>query len=94
MLELKDFSDVMQRIISTGATFMISQSGIPGNYSICAAYHDGKDNKSARITFREEDGVAVQPADLEHPVIEFNDVDSVVAYMCKEVGAARCWNSF
>lgn len=86
MLKLQDFSDVMQMVIASGATFMISKSGIPGHYSVNAAYHN-KCNKSVHLTFNEKEGVAVQAADGEHPVIEFGDVSSVVDYMLKEVGS-------
>lgn len=87
MVELKDLSEIMQKIIAAGATFMASASGLPKHYNLYAAYHSGINNKSVHLTFHEKDGIVVQAADLEHPVIEFCDADSVVAYMLKEVGA-------
>lgn len=89
MIKLQDLSDLMQKVIATGATFMISQSGIPGYYSVYAAYHSGLQNKQCRLTFHEKDGAIVQYADLEHSAAEFNNIDGAFAYMCKEIGAAE-----
>lgn len=87
MIKLQDLSDIMQKVVAKGAVFMVSQSGLPGHYSINAAYYN-KTNKSVHLTFYEKDGVIVQAADLDHPVIEFKDVDSVVAYIFEEVKVA------
>lgn len=92
MIKLQDLSELMQKVISNGITFMISQSGLPGFYSINAAYYN-KSNKSAHLSFCEKEGVIAQLADEDHPRIEFSDVDSVVAYLCSELNAPKTKNA-
>lgn len=89
MIKLQDLSDLMQAVIAAGATFMVSQSGLPGYYNIYAAYHNNKSNNSVHLTFYKKEGVIVQAADGKHPVIEFDRVDDVATYMCKEIGASE-----
>lgn len=85
MIKLQDMSELMQKVIETGATFMISQSGVPGYYSIYAAYHSGAHNRQVRLTFHEKDGIIVQYADLEHCAAEFDNINSVFGYICREL---------
>ena len=86
MICLSDLSPLMQRTISEGITFMVSQSGLPGNYNLYfAKYVDGKGNSSVRLHYHEKEGKIYQYADEEPSVIPFDDVNSVLKYVQVEL---------
>ena len=87
MISLECMSLLMQKIIAHGASFMISPSGLPGFYSIYAAYY-GKTNKTVHLSLDEKQAEIVQSADEQHPTMVFCDVESVVRYICEELDLA------
>ena len=80
MIIKADLSPLMQRTVDKGITFMISQSGQPGYYNLHFAKYV-LSNKAVHLQFHEEEQTAYQYADGEHPVIAFNNIDEVLAYV-------------
>ncbi len=83
MICLSDLSPLMQRAIARGITFMVSKSGIPGHYNLhFAKWVNG--NKSIQLSYHQEKQIIYQGADGSHPMIEFEDINSVLQYIDEE----------
>lgn len=86
MICLSDISVLMQRAVAEKITFMVSQSGLPGNYNLYfAKYIDGIGNRQVRLNYHEDEGKILQYADESHPIIKFDGVDSVLKYVNDEL---------
>lgn len=86
MVYLNDLSILMQRTISLGITFMVSQSGVPNNYNLYfAKYVEGEGSKQVRLSFHENESRVIQYADEEHPAIHMESVDGVIDYVAREL---------
>lgn len=86
MICLSDMSPLMQRAIAKGITFMVSKSGLHGNYNLYfAKYIAGIGNRQVRLSYHEDTQQIIQCADEQHPIIEFDSVDSVLEYVNDEL---------
>lgn len=77
----------MQRAITKGITFMVSQSGLPNDYNLHFAKHMGMKlgNRSVRLTFNEGENIIYQCADENHSMTEFNNIYEVLEYVDQEL---------
>ena len=85
LLIKSDLSVLMELVIDLGIVFMVSQSGIPGNYNLYFAKHTKKGNKSLKLSFEEKTKAIYQYADTENGFKIFTDIDSVLEHVCNEI---------
>lgn len=82
MIFLDDLSVLMQKVVEKGIVFMISKGGRPGYYSLYFALHP----HSLRLNYHLNEKKIHRYADEHQGLRSFNDIDSVVDYVEKELG--------
>jgi len=89
MICLSDLSELMQRAVEDGMTFMFSKSGIDNLYNLYFAQYTQKGKRSAYLTYHEDKGQILQYANETHPLIAFDDIDDVLKHVRNELGDAN-----
>jgi len=89
MICLSDLSELMQRAVEDGMTFMFSKTMKDNLYNLYFARYSQKNDCFVYLTYRKDKGQIIRT----HPLIFFDNIDNVLDHVREELGAeAKCFN--